>query len=46
MLPFSLLDLAEIFGFCAWPVIAFFAVLFGLIGLRKRGRQRRARRVT
>jgi hypothetical protein len=46
MLHFDALGLAEIYAFCAWPVVAFFVALFGLIGWRKRARRRRAWRVT
>jgi hypothetical protein len=42
MLHFSALDLAEICAFYTWPVIVVFVALFGLIGWRKRARQRRA----
>jgi hypothetical protein len=46
MLHFSLPEMAAICAMLAWPVIALFAAVFGLGGLRQRARQRRAWRVT
>jgi small-conductance mechanosensitive channel len=45
MFRFSLPETATIVATLAWPVIAFFAALFGFIGLRRRARQRKAWRV-
>jgi hypothetical protein len=43
---FSLAEMAAICSMLAWPVITLFVALVGLVGLRKRARQRRAWRVT